>query len=248
MLKSFLASAALATCGVVGAASYAAADTVSGTATYLERMAVIPGSVLEVKLVDVSRADAPAITMSSQRMSLKRVPQPFELTYDATLIDERMRYNIEASVTFKGKLLFRNTSAHPVLTQGNGNTVEVVMQKVSTPAKETPDFDGTTWEAFELGGRMLVSDIKPVVTFAEGGVGVYAGCNRFRGPVEVGPETMSFKGPMAGTLMACPAPYDKLEKTVLKELEKVTGYVMNEESLALTNKNGVTVMRLAKQK
>ncbi|MEQ9695568.1 YbaY family lipoprotein [Shimia sp. SDUM112013] len=237
--------AAMVAAASVMMSTSAFAGTVSGTATYLERIAVMPGAVLEVKLVDVSRADAAAITLSYQRMALKRVPMAFELAYDDALIDERMRYNVEAAVYVKDKLAFRNTTAYPVLTNGNGNTVEIVMQKMPEPAKETPRFEGTEWEAFEVGGKMLITDIKPTLTFMEdGGVAVYAGCNRFRGKVEVDPDMMAFPGPMAGTMMACQDPYETLEKTVLKNLEKVSGYVLTDKALALTNKNGVTVMRL----
>ncbi|HJM75991.1 MAG TPA: YbaY family lipoprotein [Dehalococcoidia bacterium] len=43
-----------------------AASSVTGTVTYLEKIALTPDAVVEVKLVDVSRADAPSVTIGEQ--------------------------------------------------------------------------------------------------------------------------------------------------------------------------------------
>ncbi|HEY7473655.1 MAG TPA: YbaY family lipoprotein, partial [Vicinamibacterales bacterium] len=53
------------------AANAAVAQTIKGTATYRERMALPPGAVFEAALEDVSRADAKAETVAQTR-----VPSP----------------------------------------------------------------------------------------------------------------------------------------------------------------------------
>jgi putative lipoprotein len=53
---------------------------IRGTAAYRERMALPPGAVLEVRLEDVSRADAPAELLASATIVTDRqVPIPFAL-------------------------------------------------------------------------------------------------------------------------------------------------------------------------
>lgn len=42
-------------------------NTVTGAATYRERMALSPGAVFEATLEDVSRADAPAVVVGQTR-------------------------------------------------------------------------------------------------------------------------------------------------------------------------------------
>jgi ABC-type transporter Mla MlaB component len=63
---------------------------VTGTVTYLQRIALPPGAVLEVKLLDVSRADAAAVTIAQQLIEPagRQVPIAFELRYDPSRIEE----------------------------------------------------------------------------------------------------------------------------------------------------------------
>ncbi|WP_170751438.1 YbaY family lipoprotein [Ruegeria lacuscaerulensis] len=62
---------------------------VKTTVTYQERIALPPDAVLEVELLDTSRADAPSVSLSSQRFKLAGVPRTVEIAYDTDLIDER---------------------------------------------------------------------------------------------------------------------------------------------------------------
>ena len=55
------------------------AVTVTGTATYRERMALPPDAVFEATLEDVSRADAPALVVASTRVTSPAVPIAFSI-------------------------------------------------------------------------------------------------------------------------------------------------------------------------
>jgi uncharacterized lipoprotein YbaY len=105
---------------------------VTGTVTYLQRIALPPTAVIEVKLQDVSRADAPAITISEVRMVSggKQVPFPFTLTYSPNQIKPNYTYAVQARILVDGQLRFINTSRYAVITQGNPSTVEVVVSPV----------------------------------------------------------------------------------------------------------------------
>ena len=108
---------------------------VTGTVTYRPRIAMPPNAILEVTLVDVSRADAPAITLASQGMVFgeRQVPIPFELVYNPDQIDPRYSYAVQARILVDGQLRFINTSRVAVITQGNPTAVEVVVDPVSRP-------------------------------------------------------------------------------------------------------------------
>ncbi len=105
---------------------------VTGTVTYLQRIALPPGAVVEVKLVDVSRADAPAMTIAEQiiKPAGRQVPIEFELRYDPRRIEERRRYAIQARILEGGNLRFINTDAYPVITSGHPSTVKVIVKPV----------------------------------------------------------------------------------------------------------------------
>jgi uncharacterized lipoprotein YbaY len=107
--------------------------TVTGTVSYLPRIAMPPNAILEVQLVDVSRADAPAIVLASQGTVFggRQVPIPFELVYSPDQIDPRFTYAVQARIIVDGELRFINTSRVAVITQGNPTTVAVQVDPVS---------------------------------------------------------------------------------------------------------------------
>ncbi len=107
---------------------------VTGTVSYLQRVALPPDSDVIVQLRDISRLDTPSGVLAEQRFtSRSQVPLPFELTVDPGRIDPRMRYAVAARIQRNGKLLFINDKLHLVLTQGHGNRVDMVLHMVAKP-------------------------------------------------------------------------------------------------------------------
>jgi len=106
-------------------------SVVSGTVTYLQRMALTPDVTLVVQLRDVSRMDAPAPLIGETRIeSPGQVPIPFEISYDPAVIDPRFSYSISARVLRGDKLLFISDTVHPVITRDHPDTVEVIVRPV----------------------------------------------------------------------------------------------------------------------
>jgi putative lipoprotein len=107
---------------------------VSGTVTYLQRMALPPTAVVEVKLQDVSKADTPATVIAEQKITTggKQVPIAFELKYDPAKIEGKHRYAVSARILFDGQLRFTSDKAYPVLGDGVSTSgVEIVVKQVS---------------------------------------------------------------------------------------------------------------------
>jgi putative lipoprotein len=95
---------------------------------YRERIALPPGAVAEVWLLDTSLADAPAVEIAYQKIEGPgNPPIPFALDYDASKIEERMQYGVRATIRHDGRLLFTSDTHYPVLTRGAGNTAEVML-------------------------------------------------------------------------------------------------------------------------
>jgi uncharacterized lipoprotein YbaY/heat shock protein HslJ len=106
--------------------------TVTGTATYRERIALPPNAVFEAVLEDVSRADAPAVELGRARV--ERAGQPpfrFSIPYDRAQIKPEGMYSVRARVLVDGKLMFTSGQAFPVLSRGGGNTATITMQRAS---------------------------------------------------------------------------------------------------------------------
>lgn len=218
--------------------------TVSGTVTYLNRSALAPGAVLDVELVDVSRADALSIQLSARRFAISRVPFPFELAYDAALIDQRFTYAIQARISLDGQVIYRSTTRNAVLTRGAPDKIDITLDLMPSPA--SLDLAGTTWQVTEMGGQIISISNPPSISFVQpGAVGITGGCNSFRGPVEITGNAIRFSDTMAGTAMACVPERNKIEQEFLELLRDVTSYALSDAGLRLLNRAGEPVILLA---
>jgi putative lipoprotein len=106
--------------------------TLSGTVSYLQRIALPPNAVIQVQLLDVSLADAPLKVIAEQSISLgqRQVPVPFTLTYDPTKIDEKHGYSLSAKIMVDGKLWFTSDQTYPVLTLGSPSKADLILKQV----------------------------------------------------------------------------------------------------------------------
>ena len=90
------------------------AAQVTGTLMYRERVALRPGSVAEVWLLDTSLADAPAVEIAYQKIEDPgNPPIPFVLDYDPQEIREGMQYGVRATIRQADQLLFTSDTHYP---------------------------------------------------------------------------------------------------------------------------------------
>lgn len=107
--------------------------TLTGTATYRTRQALPAGAVVDVRLVDISRADAPADVLARQVLVTagEQVPLPFSVTYAPGAVQDRRRYAVQATIAIDGRVRFRTTSVHPVFANGtSADPVALVLEPV----------------------------------------------------------------------------------------------------------------------
>lgn len=109
-----------------------AASAVTGTVSYRPRIALPAGAVIEIKLLDVSRADAPAITVAEQIIVTEgeQVPIPFSLFYDSSEINPRHTYGMRAQILINDELRWTTTSAYHVITRDQPSSVELMVEPV----------------------------------------------------------------------------------------------------------------------
>jgi len=108
-------------------------NSVSGTITYRERMALTPDAVVIVQIQDVSSADAPAEIIGEQIIhDPGQAPIAFEVDYDPRDLDDQHTYAIQARIEDgQGGLLFTTTQHYPVITHGNPTEdIEIVLEAV----------------------------------------------------------------------------------------------------------------------
>jgi putative lipoprotein len=102
--------------------------TVAGSASYRERIALVPGAAMSVRVEDVSRADAPARIIGEHSFVIgdRQVPLPFavEVPRASLLAAHRtsVRVRIEGA---DGTLLWTTDTNYPVETDPAGDRVDV---------------------------------------------------------------------------------------------------------------------------
>lgn len=116
-----------ATAGAATAEAEATGTAVlTGTVTYLQRIALLPGAVVDVQMQDGSGAVVATWQMTTAG---ENVPLPFALAYDPAQIDETETYTLAATITVDGQARWRNAEPVAVLTNGAPtNSVEIIVQ------------------------------------------------------------------------------------------------------------------------
>ena len=121
--------------GTAPAGDGAASARVTGTVTYLQRIALPPTAAIKVQLVDVSRADAPAVLLGEQIIQAggKQVPFAFAISYDPARIEANRSYAVQARIEEDGKLRFISDQHYGVITRGAPIHVDMVLKAVRGP-------------------------------------------------------------------------------------------------------------------
>lgn len=108
---------------------------VSGTVTYLQRIALPDSAFVRVQLLDVTVPDAPTTIVAEQVYSTNgaQVPLAFNLSYSRGAVQETRRYSVTARITDRdGRLLFVSDEHVPVITGGSPTSdIELVLVQVS---------------------------------------------------------------------------------------------------------------------
>ena len=228
----------------------AAPRVLRGTVAYRERMALPPGAVVEVKLIDVSLADAPSRTIAETRVSGRRIPAPWVLRFDSRRIEPRRSYALQARITHRGHLLFITTERHSVFTGGPDKT-DIWVQRVSgedRPPAAAPSPVGS-WRLASLGGKDVPASIATTLEIAaDGKVSGRGGCNGFGGTATIQGRVIRFSR-MASTMMACEPDTMAQEQRFLKTLERVQRWSFERRTgrLVLLDRGGRPLMALAAQ-
>ena len=227
---------------------------VTGTVSYLPRIALPPNAVVEVSLVDVSRADAPATVLSSQQIVSggRQVPFPFTLLYDPGQIDSRFSYAVQSRITVDGDLQFVSTTRFPVITNGNSTKVEVRVEPTAQPTAQTmtdkTQLTDTVWqlEQIQYSDDKLLETTSPsnytVEFMKDGQLSIRADCNQVLGSFTEDGSSLSIDlGPT--TLAACPP--ESIDQEYLRALQDASSYFFQDGSLFVDLKSDTGTMQFS---
>lgn len=232
--------------GTAQSASTATAQgSISGTVAYRERMALPPDAAVDVKLQDVSAADAPAKTIGETVFAPagKQVPLPFQITYDPGDINPAHTYQVRANITVDGKLMFTSNTAYPVITHGSPSQVAIMLQQAQFAAPATTTMEPsiklrqTHWILAEVNGTAAApGEGHPahLDLHKKGKLSGSTGCNNLAGTYIAEQGSLQFT-PAATTMKMCPQALMQQEQSFLEALKATSGYKIDGSQLELTN-------------
>ncbi len=104
---------------------------VRGIVTYRARIALPPQAVLTVRLMDVTRASAPAVVLAEKSiMNPGNPPLAFELPYPAGAITAETRVVLEARIDVAGRPRFYSNETHAITPASAARLQEVQVDLV----------------------------------------------------------------------------------------------------------------------
>lgn len=120
---------------------------ITGTLTYLDRMALPSDSIITVSLQDISLADAPAVKIAETTFTTEgnQVPLNFNISYDKSKITENHTYSVSAKVYSNDELIRATTDNYSVITNGAPTEdLELILNIVSREVDNASSTNSTS--------------------------------------------------------------------------------------------------------
>ncbi|KJG40539.1 hypothetical protein UA32_01880 [Photobacterium angustum] len=212
---------------------------------YLDRRMLPPGAVLNVALEDVSLADAPSTTITSEAMDVAGAPPyPVTLQYDVAKIQNNHRYSLRATIKVGDKLVMTSTTNIDPFAADVKQPIEIKLDRVAHQQNETAEntaLVGQQWNLVTLEGETVKPGAGGNVAFIQFDMDKksahgFSGCNNFQGVFETSNGTLTM-GPAAATRKMCMDGME-LEKSFLETMPNFASYVIVDNVLTVKDKQG----------
>ncbi|MFJ4064845.1 YbaY family lipoprotein [Pseudomonas sp. NPDC089996] len=91
-------------------------------------------ALVKLSLLDESLADAPSISLAELQLRCGgTMPIQLQLNFDVSQIDPNRSYGLAVRIEKDGKLLYINTSSHPIKPDAVTGKQQVVVDKIEVP-------------------------------------------------------------------------------------------------------------------
>jgi putative lipoprotein len=235
--------------GILFAGSYALSadgEKVTGKLFFPPVTLLSDSAMAEIALVDVSRVDAPAKTITALQIPVNGEEEAtFRLHFDPKDIDPARSYVVQARVMDGGRLAFISDTSHPVLTNGFSDKTEIKLVKVSSfKMAATKSIYGANWLVEDIdGGGVIDMARSTMILTPSGAVSGSGGCNGFQGSAVISNQEVKF-GPMAMTRKMCPPALMDQEAKYMKALSAARTFKIEGAFLRFYDRSGKPVLRL----
>lgn len=203
-----------------------APQTVTGTVSYRERIALPKDAVLTVAVDHFDKDGQRNLSELTMPLGNQQVPVPFTMSW---LSVSGGRTGVRAQITVDGKVMFH--SDRHTMVGSSVKKLSLVLSKAEVYPQ--PGLTGQTWELASLGAEAVTLEgRKPTLEFASGKIRGYSGVNQFGGDYESSPGLIQID-PGAMTLMAGEPARMELETQFLAVLPRANRWAIFEGELVL---------------
>ena len=225
--------------------------TLTGTVVYREPSAPPADALLTVTLEDVSRADAPAVTLGQAQFQLngQSAPIPFSLAYPRSAVVPQARYSARARLTQGDRLLFTTTQNNPVdpLLPAPLQLVLEPVAPAAPPPTPNASLTDTYWKLVSVQGVPVVvaeamREPHLVLNGQDGRFAGSGGVNRLMGGYALIGDALTLSN-AASTMMAGPPEAMAQEQAILGVLPLVRGFRITGNGLTLVDDAGGPVLQ-----
>lgn len=247
MFSGLLVGAAV-TGGLMPRAALADSPRLHGVVVYRERMALPPDAVLEIQLLDVGRADAPAKVIARyQAPAGPGSPIAFSMPVARARIRTGTTAALRARILVGGQLWFTSTD-RILLPEDPAAKLTIPVQRVAAQADAGTGPQGDWLVEDILGGGVLDGPPAQLTIAADGAVSGTGGCNRMAGKAEIKGDHIRF-GRLISTQMACIGAAMEQDARLAEALDRARSFrlIPQERKLLILDGAGKTVLRAARQ-
>jgi putative lipoprotein len=241
--------------------SLSAPLTLSGSVTYVERIALPEDAVLHLRLIDQNAPGAPArIDVRAAIGAGGQVPLNFSLAFDDQIILPDHSYAIIAEILSGGRLWFRNFEAYGVSPLAPAAPIELTVSFVGEVTTDTltatedempataPALPilGVVWHGKTLAGQPILSHTDPTFSIGtDNRAGGRGSCNSYFTQVVLDDLSLHV-GPITSTKKSCGYDTNMQEQAFFGALRGASSYLIAGDTLTLLDAAGVALATLTR--
>ncbi len=187
-------------------------ETISGTLSYRERIALPPQAKTEIVISDITLGNDQEMVLSREMRMIDQPSPPFPFSIDVSKLNltDGPLYGLRAYIREPdGTVMFR--SSEPFLLNLRNEEVNVgdIMLFMTSPddggAQDIPGVQSGKWRITQLNLDVVPARTAPVLSFGvDGRVSGTSGCNNFSAEYTLDGNRIAL-GPIAATKRACEA-------------------------------------------
>lgn len=228
-----------------GANEVAMVETISGTLSYRERIALPPGARMEIVVSDITLGRNEELILSREMNTIGQAspPIPFSIDVSKLNLSDGPLYGLRAFIREPdGTIMFRTNE--PFLLNLRSDFVNIGDITVSMTSPDDPGLAGIPglkdgeWRVTQIGGDVVPQDTGPTMTFAaDGSLYGSTSCNRFNGSYSIDGNALVV-GKVAATKRACEAGLMQQERRFLDAISMIENASLEDGGFLVLSGNG----------